>query len=442
MNTITKIFNNKKCIATNSQRGSVLVELLLSVALAAIIIPFIFQYQMDAARRAENIAVTRQMDTIQSALERYIVDNREQLLIAIGNNITRIELKDLLPYGIPETFMDAADKYQLRILKSSDLSGHSTLQGVIVLDSSDITPMRTREIVSLGGDSMGFIDGNRAYGSFGAWHSDTLDLGLNAASGIVETTAVNRDSALYLWRLPSTNTADATMMSPLNLGGHDIKNATFFNSMSALFNETLVLNITVAKDIIFQNRTTIDKTFESQIATVSGALSADSRNMEVLGAFNLADSAKFSSFTTGDLWVTNLTLSGLSVYTDGGPSVLKVNKSVDMTSGRVDAMFATVGFAGSITPRLVVHNRIEDSTNSSYFWDTSYNIANFVDMSLLELWRLAPLSVYNEKGANTISGKTFGAVAANKNATVSDYINAINEIQVKVRAKYRQLNLQ
>ena len=36
----------------------------------------------------------------------------------------------------------------------------------------------------------------------------------------------------------------------------------------------------------------------------------------------------------------------------------------------------------------------------------------------------------------------FGGVAANKNATVGDYLNALHEIQNRVRQKYQMLNLE
>lgn len=439
MKSRNRIFDERK-----STRGSMLVELLLSVALAALIIPFVFRYQTNAVRRAENIAVARQMQSVQSALERYIVANRDNLLATVGRTITRVEMADLAEYGVPEFAMNDARNYQLRILKSNDSTGQATLQGVVILTDGDITPIRTREIVALGGGSMGFVDGTHAYGTFGAWHADTVDLGLPPGTdGIIETTAVNRGNALYLWRVPSMNASDATMMTALNLGGHDVIGAKFFDGDTADFSETLHVGTMVAGDLIFDNRTTLDREFETTSATVSGTLSADSRNMEISGTFTLADVGKFSSFTTGDLWVSNLTLSGLSVSTDDdGAAVLKINKALDMTGGRIDAMFATVGFAGSITPRLVVKNRIEDSINPAYYWDVKYREANFSDVNFPGLNDMATLAVFREKGANTDAGRLFGAVASNKNATAADFMNAITEMQQRVRAKYRMLNLE
>ena len=419
-----------------------LVELLLSVALAALIIPFLFRYQHSSIERAQNIAITNQMTEIQVALERYIVANRDELLRTVGRNITRVELDDLAEFGVPQSVLDAGDeKYQLRILKSSDVSGQSTLQGVIVRASDDITPLRTREIVNLSGGSMGFVDGTHAYGTFGAWHTDALDMGVDIDNGIIETTSVNRDNALYLWRVPSENPDDAKMMSPLNLGGHDIKNAAFINSDYATFNEGLTAKEIVSDKIIFDNRTTIDAVFSTDAATVSGMLSSDSKNMEISGRLSLADTAKMSSLTAENLWVSKLTLSGLSIEADHDLALLKINQSLDMTSGRIEAVFVSVGFAGSMTPRLVVYDRIEDSTNPQYYWDVKSKTARFSDASFVELNRMATLATFYEGDNSTSAGQIFGAVSANKNATVSDYMNAISEIQKRVSAKYRLLNL-
>ena len=138
-----------------------------------------------------------------------------------------------------------------------------------------------------------------------------------------------------------------------------------------------------------------------------------------------------------------MTLGGLSINSDlDGPAVLSVNRSVDMTGGTIDAMFVTVGFAGSITPRLVVYDRIEDSKNPNYYWDLTTNTANMFDVSLRDLTDLAQLATYKEDATDTDVGRIFSAVSVNNNATAADYMNAITEIQSRVRAKYRLLNLE
>ncbi len=426
----------------NNSRGSMLIELLLTVALAVLVIPFVFRYQQNAIIRAQNIAITNNMTEIQVALERYIIANRTDLLRTVGRNITRLEMSELIPFGLPQSILDSgADKYQLRILKSSDSAGQSTLQGVVVRSADDITPLRTREIVNLSGGSMGFVDGTHAYGTFGAWHTDAVDMGIDIDDGIIETTPVNRDGALYLWRVPSDSPDDAKMMSALNLGGHDIKNSSFVNADYAEFNDGLSAAQVVSDNLIFDNRTTIDGAFFTDSGVVAGILSSDAKNMEISGRLSLADTGKMSSLTTQNLWVTNLTLSGLSVDADDDLALLKINQSLDMTYGRIEALFVSVGFAGSMTPRLVVYDRIEDSIDSRYFWDVGSKTAQFSDALFIELNRMATLATYYEGDSATESGQIFGAVSANKNATVSEYMNAISEIQRRVSAKYRLLNL-
>ncbi len=440
MRALTRIFADRNC---RDCRGGMLIELLLSIALAAAVMPFIFQFQERVVRRAENIAVTRQMSGIQSALERYIAANRENLLKSVGHTITRVELVDLAPFGVSNDLIESyADKYQLRILKNTDRRAGTTLQGVIVFADDEITPLRTREIVELAGGKMGFIDEHRAFGAFGVWHADAVDFGVEPSTGLIGTTNINRDSALYLWRLPSDVAADATMAAPLSLGGHDLINSSFVDASALQFSEILLLGATTARTTTFKNRTTIDTEYKSTSATVSGILSSDAKEMNVKNTFRLNDTGKFSNFSTNDLWVTNLTLSGLSIIDDGKISTLNINDTLDMTTGRIAATTVSVGFTGSITPRLQVSSRIEDSINPSYFWDVTDKTANFLDVSLVELNRMATLVVNAEDGAGTTAAATFGSVASNKNATASDFMNAISEIQKSVRAKYRMLNLE
>ncbi len=434
-----------KCFlfSKNSQHGNMLVELLLSIALAAVIIPFAFRYQQNAVARAENIAITNQMTEVQVALERYIVAHREKLLQTVGKNITRVELSDLTDFGLPLGIIEnVGDKYQLRILKSDDVNGQAALQGVIVRATDDITPLRTREIVSMGGDSMGFVEGTHAYGTYGAWHADTLDLGLDTTDGIIETTTISQDNALYLWRVPSINASDAKMLSPLNLGGHDIANVAFFDADYAEFNEKLITPEIVTQNLIFNTRTTLDKRFDAKTTTVAGSMTSDAKNMEISGSFTLADLGKFSSVAAENLWVSNMTLGGLSIEAEDDLALMKINQSLDMTAGRINAIFVTVGYTGSITPRLIVSERIEDSTNPNFFWDVDSKTAHLSDVSFAELNRMAELAVYYERDNTTYATQLFGAVAANENATVADFMNAITEIQSRVRSKYRLLNLE
>ena len=436
--------NNVRIFSRNNEhRGTVLIEFLLTITLAGTLLPFIYGYQNRAVIRAENVRVTRQMQKIQTVLEKYIVENKDSMLTTVGRNIIKVKLSDLVDYGLDTAFVESAgDKYQLRVLKSNDYGDQASLQGVIVLTDSEITPLRTREIVSMGDDKIGFVDGTRAYGGFGTWRVNTADLGVDATSGIVQTTAIRRDNSLYLWRVPSENASDATMLSALNLGGRDIINSVFVNTGGLSLDESLEIHKIVTNDLIFKNRTTIDNTkFTTQTAIVSGAMSGDSKNIAVAGTLSLAESAKVSSFTTDNFWVNNLTLGGLSTPS-GSSATLRSNGSLDMTEGRISAMFVSVGFTGSITSRLNVKEKIIDSVNSDYFWDVKSKVANLVDINSPTLSDMASRALRRESVSGSTATRVFSSVASNKNATVGDYLNAIREIGQNVRAKYQMLNLE
>jgi len=60
----------------------------------------------------------------------------------------------------------------------------------------------------------------------------------------------------------------------------------------------------------------------------------------------------------------------------------------------------------------------------------------------MELGQMATTIAARERVAGTAATELFGAPAANKNATAADFMNAISEIQRRVRIKYRQLNLE
>lgn len=436
MKNITRIFSGH-----NVCRGTVLIEFLLTIALAGTLLPFIYGYQNRAVVRAENVRVTRQMQKIQGILEKYIVDNKDTMLTTVGRNIIRVKMSDLIDYGLDAAFVEAVgDKYQLRVLKSNDYGDQAALQGVIVLTDSEITPLRTREIVSMGDDKIGFVDGNRAYGGFGTWRVSTADLGVDAKSGIVQTTAIKRDNSLYLWRVPSDGATDATMLSALNLGGRDIINTSFVNTAGLSLDESFAANKIVTNDLIFKNRTTIDTKFTTQTAVVSGTMSGDSKNIAVTGTLSVAESAKASSFTADNFWVNHLTLGGLSTPS-GSAATLRSSGTLDMTEGRISAMFVSVGFTGSITSRLNVKTKIIDSVNPDFFWDVQSRTANLVDINSPTLSDMASRVLRRESVSGTTASRIFSSVTLNKNATVGDYLNAIREIGQNVRAKYQKLNL-
>ena len=434
----------QKFLSKSGQHGGMLVELMMTIALAAILIPFVFRYQQNAVSRARNIAVTKQMENVQSALERYIIENKNILIKPVGKKITRVKIEDLVNFGLSEHIANNySNDYQLRILKSADKNKQPTLQGIVILTNGDIGPLRTHEIVNIGGGKIGFVEDNKTYGGFGAFHVNASDFGIKDTNGIVGVTDVKRGNTEYLWRIPSDKKEDSMMLSSLNLDGHDVVNAKFIDANKAQFEEKLKIGKLASNSIVFSNRTALDSVFVAENAVVNGTLTADSRGLNVGGVLSLADSGKFSSFYTNDLYTNNLTLSGFSVSsTSNKAPTLRVIGDMDLVLGRITADYVSVGYTGSVTPRLNITDKIQDSKDSSFYWDIKNQKARFADAIFPELSRMASRIITTESKNGTNATTLFGGVVANTNATVGDYLNTINEIQIKVREKYHLLNLE
>ena len=113
-----------------------------------------------------------------------------------------------------------------------------------------------------------------------------------------------------------------------------------------------------------------------------------------------------------------------------------------MTEGRITAMSVTVGFTGSLTSKLIVKEKIIDSINHDYYWDVKNRTANLADINSPTLSDMASKIVKRESVSGSTVSRIFSSVSSNKNATVADFMNAINEIQQNVRGKYQMLKLE
>ncbi len=424
------------CFSGSSSRGGILTELLLTMALSAVILPFVLRGAGQRSERTEAILGTQRMEAVGNALERYIDANKKELLSPVGKNITRVKISDLADYGLEYDILEnMADDFQLRILKTPDSGGVATLRGLVVMRGEDA--VHTREMARLGGNRAGFADSGKLFGAWGTFRTNASDFDIADADGVVRTTITERGGAKYLWRTPSEYADDATMLSNLNIGGHEVVGAKYTDSRSLQVEETLTSETVVADSLTFSNRTNLDKVLSISEATVNGALSSDGRNLEVLGTLSIADSAKVGTFAANELWTDKLNLSGLTVATDGKAAILKVNQTVDMSRGSITAMFTNVGFSGSITPNLVVSSRLEDPANPGYFWDFQTNSARMYDLTLTDLNILSTVVARIETG--TTAATNFNATAVNKNATVADFLNVLNETEGRVRAKYQRV---
>ncbi|MDR0803689.1 MAG: type II secretion system GspH family protein [Rickettsiales bacterium] len=418
------------------QRGAMLTELLLSVALAAMLLPFLVKFQSERLRRAENLAIAGNMELAGRALEKYITANSEKLLQVSGKNIVRVSVMDLQDFGFPEYFDNDA-KIQIRIMKTRERGGRSVLQGVLVFPDGGASPYRTRQIAESGGFGFGYSDRGNISGQFGTWNANYGEMG----SGVSVRSGSVRKKNEYIQRLPGAPADAATMKSDLSIGGHDLKNADLMIAKNTVISDTLGAAEIGADKLSFTMRANLDAALKiSGEATVNGNMTSDGKSITV-GTLSLEKTANFSAVHAKELWAGSLNLSGL-YFNDGvrAPQIT-VRQNLDMLGGKITADIANVGFSGTLTPRIYISTWLQDSQDSSYYWDVKNSIAVFSDMRLNLLRDLSRFAVSGESGNDSEVYNIMRALSVNANATVADYINGLRQMQRIVEIKFEQLNL-
>ncbi|MDR1071700.1 MAG: hypothetical protein LBL21_03600 [Rickettsiales bacterium] len=419
------------------ERGAGLLELLLALAVFMEILPFVYGFAKRQGERAENVAIVKKIRVVSDALERYISDNRLKLLAPVSRNVTRVRLSELK--GVPADELDGA-KIELRVVKSRDSAGHAFVQGIVIFDSPSLSPLRTRQIAAAGGSAAGFADGRMLYGSFGTWQAPMSAIG--AAVGghsVLAETKTFRDGGDYLHRLPSGEPLDATMQSDLDLGGHNIEDAKSVSAVAARFLGVLETDGIEASKMTVLNRMDWTAPLESfGDATVNGAISSDGRSIDASDMV-ISGRSQFRSVSADSLAADNLYLSGFSVASGGGPAVLSISGTLDMKKGHIKAINSFVGFSGSVTPKLVVLDMIEDGGDSGFYWNVASGDAVFSDLHLSSLSQMMRYAYGQERTGRTETERLMGAAVQNSNATVADYMRAIGRAAAAVEAKYGEV---
>lgn len=424
-------------ILKNNEKGGILIELLLSLTIVFTIIPFIISYQKQRYERTENISIINNLNKISNSLEQYIEDNKTSLNNN-QKNIIRINLDELSNYGISSKKIEVyKDKIQIRIVKKTNNDKSINLQGFVVFNDKKITPIKTKEILNISDNKFGFIEGNKVYGAFDNWKNNINKLGMSNLQGIVNSTNnFIENSEKYIWRINSNNPDDSTMLSDLNLNYHNIPDSKFINSYNIDINNKLFTKEIKTNKLEFENSVSINKTLNINKATIYGSLSSDNANLQIYKKLKFETLANFANINTDKLWVMNLNLYGLNAPQN---SIININKNLDTGNGNITTKYITVGFDNSITQKLNITKKIEDSSNSNYYWDIKESTISFNDLLLTDLNDMAQKLIKN-KNNNTYSFKEFYNVSININSTVSDYINAINKIKKEVERKYNRLD--
>ena len=473
-----KIFNFRY------QRGGMLLELMLSVALAAVVIPFIFRYQQNTIERARNISVIKQMGLVSDALERCIFENRDKLAnMAVNTEYTFSEAdfnpnsedgidclilanengRGLINYGLtPEFANDFMNDYRLRILKYKNGS-QPIFQGVVL--SSGVDALRTAEITRLGGGSIGFIEKTNVLGGYGVFKTTKSKLKFNTVSGgLVQITGPTRGESKYLWRVWSGNKNDATMLSPLNMDEHDIVNVDALYAKNVNFYSELKINGDLnISELTFDKYANFGTT---QIAGTAGGTINVTR-----GADPELEGVILSGNNSAELNITNLYLNdNANVNVDEfdvntlyvkdeckfpitGVTANKLVVNNDVAAGSVDASTGIIKLNdAAVTPILNIDKIIYEAKNNNpeYTWgfvSGKTSRAQFKDLILSDLTNLVALVKNYEQTHVSVTAPSVNNTynlytdqiwtpGDSENDVVSDYLFKMQFIKDVVDAKY------
>ena len=413
-------------------KGAGLLELLLALGIFMAMLPFAYRFALDQRGKAADAAAARKIKMVKDSLEQYIFDNKQKLLEPVSASITRVKLSDL---AIPESELAGA-KVQLRVVKSKDSAGRSFVQGVVILDDGNAPALRTRQIAQSGGEAAGFADGRMLYGAFGTWAAPMSKFGSNVpANAVLVETRPFRNGGDYLQRLPSKSANDATMQSDLGMGGHNIEDVKNINAANVEIQDVLAADSIEAMRANVMNR--LDWAAPIEVfgdALVLGPITSDGRAIDA-GEISIFGRSQLRSVSAEELVAENLYLSGFSV-SGAGPAILKISGTLDMAKGHIKAAEASVGFSGSVSPKLVVGSRIDDSANSDYFWIAGGD-ANLGDLQMTALGPMMRAAFAAERTGKTETERIVGAAAANANATALDYLRLLDAATKAVQAKYK-----
>jgi hypothetical protein len=412
------------------QTGAGLLELLLALGVFMAMMPFAYRFALDQRDKAADAVAVRKIRLVKDALEQYIFDNKQKLLEPVSANITRVRLADL---NLPAEEL-AGSKVQLRVVKSKDSAGRAFVQGVVIFDEGNMAALRTRQIAQSGGEASGFADGRMLYGAFGTWAAPMSKFGANVgAHAVLAETRPFRSGGDYLQRLPSKSAADATMQSDLSLGGHNLVDVKNIAGENVEIQDLLTADSIEATRANVMNRLDWAAPIEAfGEASVLGPITSDGRAIDA-AEINIFGKSQFRSVSAEEMVAENLYLSGFSVA-GTGPAILKISGTLDMAKGHVKAVEASVGFSGSVSPKLVVSSRVEDSANPKFFWDAG-GAANLGDLQMTALWPLMRAAFSAERTGKTEVENIVAAAAANANATAGDYLRLLDAAERAVRSK-------
>ncbi len=318
----------------DAQRGASMIEVLMVMAIIAMMTPFVYSQVSAAAQEIQDIAMARRIVATRDGVLNFVRRNQDNWVgvdqIRLGDQELG-ELSDLASVGF-------VDKYDM---------GGVVMTDVYLGIDPDRDGLRAARIARHIGDAAAVVaDDGVAYGDMWAVTAPEFRPGMVIYR--VSRNASGDDKTRYLHRVSSGNDDLNTMMRDLNMGGHDLFDVGTVMASSGRIGDTAAMFI------------------ESDLVTASNAYFVSGANMD--GNAVSVGNMRVTGDVTGFRSITAQKLNGDKfgtvgrVITDRASITSSVNVSRDLTL-KADTSRTISGFSGIqagvvMTPFLAVDEMV------------------------------------------------------------------------------------
>lgn len=210
-------FNRKKRSLNAFQKGSILLEALVMLALIAVLTPILYTHVASKRQEVSNINKANTLLVLQRETEKFL-RNPDTLATL---NFTHSEPPVRKPSEISSLFTDKLDNlYKIGFKQTVDIDGNKQINALIV-EQEGGNDDNASKIASMIGVSAGIkssLDEENAYGINGLWKENLSSYGVNNIpdGSVVVTTEYNKEKEILY-------TSDMFVDSDMDLGDNALK---------------------------------------------------------------------------------------------------------------------------------------------------------------------------------------------------------------------------
>ena len=241
-------------IMKKSESGLSMFEIILVIGVLMLVAPVVLRFATRNVDDIRHMAISKNIKLVERSLMNYASSNRQAWAPGSSDEIrenARRLLQDRfgLDPSVPEDLT-----HDMMIFRRKSMAGQIDIFAILDMSRYRLDDVALKQVLMHAGDTAGYIDGGEMYSITGAWSAKLSDITKHEVfepeSKIVlkvDDSMIDEEyaSSLFLYRNPLGGQDGSTMLVPLSLGGHDIRNvgSLFVGELSAgsiKFNEGVI----------------------------------------------------------------------------------------------------------------------------------------------------------------------------------------------------------